>query len=54
MAWTGGVIEKMKIVREDFFAGLNAAAPGMPVQNTVTVPLEGAVWRAERLAEKGS
>ena len=54
VAWTGGVIEKMKIVREDFFAGLKAAAPEMPVQLTVTVPLEGAVWRAERLAEKGS
>jgi glucosamine kinase len=54
VAWTGGVIEKMKIVREDFFAGLKAAAPEMPVQTTVTVPLEGAVWRAERLAEKRS
>jgi len=52
VAWTGGVIEKMQIVREDFFAGLKAAAPKMPVQQTVTVPLEGAVWRAERLAEK--
>jgi N-acetylglucosamine kinase-like BadF-type ATPase len=50
VAWTGGVIEKMKIVREDFFAGLKAAAPEMPVEQTVTVPLDGAVWRAERLA----
>jgi glucosamine kinase len=54
VAWTGGVIEKMKIVREDFFTGLKAAAPEMPVQTAVTVPLEGAVWRAERLAEKES
>jgi N-acetylglucosamine kinase-like BadF-type ATPase len=50
VAWTGGVIEKMKIVREDFFAGLKDAASEMPVQQTVTVPLDGAIWRAERLA----
>jgi glucosamine kinase len=31
VAWTGGVIEKMTLVREAFFAGLNAAAPEMPV-----------------------
>jgi glucosamine kinase len=52
VAWTGGVIEKMKIVREDFFAGLKAAAPEMPVQTAVTVPLEGALWRAERLGQR--
>ena len=51
VAWTGSVIEKMAIVREAFFAALKAAAPEMPIQTTVTVPLEGAVWRAERLAE---
>jgi N-acetylglucosamine kinase-like BadF-type ATPase len=51
VAWTGGVIEKMRIVREEFFARLKAAAPEMPVQTTVTVPLEGAVWRAESFAE---
>lgn len=54
VAWTGGVIEKMDIVREDFFAGLKAAAPQMPVQTAATIPLEGALWRAERLAEKKS
>ena len=31
VAWTGGVIEKMALVREAFFAGLHAAAPEMPV-----------------------
>ena len=51
VAWTGSVIEKMAIVREAFFAALQSAAPEMPVRATATVPLEGAVWRAERLAQ---
>jgi N-acetylglucosamine kinase-like BadF-type ATPase len=52
VAWTGGVVEKMTIVREAFFAGLHAAAPEMPVSGEPVVSLDGAVWRAERLAEK--
>jgi len=51
VAWTGGVIEKMTLVREAFFAGLHAAAPEMPVRKEAVVPLEGAVWRAKRLLE---
>ena len=51
VAWTGGVIEKMALVREAFFAGLKAAAPQMPVAREPVVPLEGALWRAKRLAE---
>lgn len=51
VAWTGGVVEKMTIVREAFFAGLKAAAPAMPVGTESVVSLEGAVWRAKRLAE---
>jgi len=50
-AWTGGIIEKMTLVREAFFAGLSAAAPEMPVGREAVVSLEGALWRAERLAE---
>jgi glucosamine kinase len=50
-AWTGGVIEKMPMVREAFFAGLRDAAPEMPVGQTAIVPLEGALWRAQRLAQ---
>ena len=53
VAWTGGVIEKMALVREAFFAGLKAAAPEMPVAREPVVPLEGALWRANRLAETG-
>jgi glucosamine kinase len=49
VAWTGGVIEKMTLVREGFFTGLHAAAPEMPVRKEAVVPLEGAVWRARRL-----
>jgi len=50
-AWTGGVIEQMTLVREAFFAGLHAAAPLMPVSREPVVSLEGALWRAQRLAE---
>ncbi|HXR40666.1 MAG TPA: BadF/BadG/BcrA/BcrD ATPase family protein [Terracidiphilus sp.] len=51
VAWTGGVVEKMRIVREAFFAGLAAAAPEMPVAREGVVALNGALWRAKRLAE---
>jgi N-acetylglucosamine kinase-like BadF-type ATPase len=51
VAWTGSVIEKMARVREAFFAGLKAAAPEMPVATEAVVSLEGALWRAKRLAE---
>jgi N-acetylglucosamine kinase-like BadF-type ATPase len=50
-AWTGGIIEKMTLVREAFFDGLGAAAPQMPVGREAIVSLEGALWRATRLAE---
>ena len=50
VAWTGGVVEKMATVREAFFAGLKAAAPEMPVAQELVVSLEGAIWRAKRLA----
>lgn len=50
VAWTGGVIEHMKLVREVFFADLKAAAPEMPVGQSAVVPLDGAVWRAELLS----
>lgn len=52
VAWTGSVIEKMKLVREPFFAGLKQAAPAMPVSREPVVPLDGALWRARRLAER--
>ncbi len=51
VAWTGGVVEGMTLVREAFFAGLNAAAPDMPVAMGPAVSLNGALWRAKRLAE---
>ena len=51
VAWTGGVVEKMDIVREAFFAGLKAAAPEMPVGSEGVVSLDGALWRARRLAD---
>lgn len=54
VAWTGSVIEKMALVRERFFAGLKAAAPEMPVNAKATIALEGAVWRAQRLAKSQS
>ncbi|HUH61363.1 MAG TPA: BadF/BadG/BcrA/BcrD ATPase family protein [Terracidiphilus sp.] len=50
VAWTGGVIAKMPMVREAFFAGLKTAAPQMPVGTEEVVAIEGAIWRAQRLA----
>jgi hypothetical protein len=41
----------MTLVREAFFACLKAAAPQMPVGHESVVSLEGALWRAKRLAE---
>jgi len=51
VAWTGGVIEKIAMVREAFFKGLHDAAPEMPVGKQAVVPLEGALWRAARLVK---
>lgn len=51
VAWTGGVLESMPLVRNAFFAGLHAAAPEMPVAKESVVSLDGALWRAKRLAE---
>lgn len=50
VAWTGSVIEKMTLVREPFFAALKKAAPDMPVFKEAVVSLDGALWRAKRLA----
>jgi glucosamine kinase len=50
VAWTGSVIEKMSLVREPFFAGLHKAAPEMSVLKQPVVSLDGALWRARRLA----
>jgi glucosamine kinase len=52
VAWTGGVIAKMPLVREAFFAGLRAQAPEMPVGREEVVAIEGAIWRAQRLASR--
>jgi N-acetylglucosamine kinase-like BadF-type ATPase len=51
VAWTGSVIAKMALVQQQFFAGLHAAAPGMPVGTEEVVALQGAIWRAERMAK---
>jgi glucosamine kinase len=50
VAWTGGVIEKMRLVREPFFAGLRAVAPEIPIGDSSIISLQGALWRAKRLA----
>jgi N-acetylglucosamine kinase-like BadF-type ATPase len=54
VAWTGGVLEHMHFVREAFFAGLHTAAPTMPVAQEPVNSLEGALWRAQRLAMQAS
>ena len=51
LAWIGSVIGRSRIVREAFFDGLRAAAPDMPIHLDEVAGVEGAVWRAQRLAE---
>ncbi len=54
VAWTGGVVEKMTTVQQAFFKGLRDAVPAIPIQDKPVVSLDGAVWRAQRLAESAS
>jgi N-acetylglucosamine kinase-like BadF-type ATPase len=54
VAWIGSVIGKARLVREPFFAGLRAAAPRMPICEREVAGIEGAIWRAQRLAERGN
>ena len=53
-AWIGSIIGKARIVREGFFAGLKAGAPEMPVLESEVNGIDGAVWRAQRLAGKST
>jgi N-acetylglucosamine kinase-like BadF-type ATPase len=50
VAWIGSVIGKARLVREPFFAGLRAAAPVMPISEKEVAGIDGAIWRAQRLA----
>jgi N-acetylglucosamine kinase-like BadF-type ATPase len=52
VAWIGGVIANSRIVREGFFAGLRGAAPQMPIFDREVNAMEGAVWRAQRMAQQ--
>jgi len=51
VAWIGSIIGKARLVRESFFTGLHAAAPEMPVLQEEVSGIDGALWRANRLAE---
>lgn len=51
VAWIGSVVGKARLVREPFFAALRAAAPAMPIREQEVAGIEGALWRAHRLAE---
>lgn len=51
VAWIGSIIGKARLVREGFFAGLHMAAPKMSVLQHEVSGIDGALWRAERLAE---
>lgn len=51
VAYTGGVLEKMGMVRERMTELLKQAAPGMPVHQESVVAVEGALWRARLLME---
>ena len=50
-AFTGGVLEKMGIVRARLTELLKEAAPQMPFRQEGVVAVEGALWRARKLAE---
>ncbi len=54
VAWIGSVIGKSRLVRESFFAGLRQAAPEMPIIPHEIAGIEGAIWRARRLADPSS
>lgn len=48
VAFTGSVLEKIRIVRRSFTAHLHAALPGVTLLEEAVDPLEGALWRARR------
>jgi N-acetylglucosamine kinase-like BadF-type ATPase len=52
VAWIGGVISNSIIVREGFFTGLRGVAPQMPIFDKEVNAMEGAVWRAQRIADR--
>lgn len=52
VAWIGSVVGKSRLVREAFFAVLHDAAPAMLVAETEVNGINGAIWRAERMAAK--
>lgn len=50
VAWIGSVIDKAWNVRESFTSGLKAAAPEIVVGDKEVAGIDGAIWRAQRLA----
>jgi N-acetylglucosamine kinase-like BadF-type ATPase len=52
VAWIGGVIGNSSIVRDGFITGLRAAAPQMSVFEKEVNAMDGALWRAQRMAER--
>jgi glucosamine kinase len=54
VAWIGSIVGKARLVREGFLAGLHAAAPEMQVLDHEVNGIDGAVWRAERLATQSA
>ena len=51
VAWIGSIVDKARLVREAFYAGLKDGAPNMPVLKEEVDGIVGALWRANRLAE---
>jgi N-acetylglucosamine kinase-like BadF-type ATPase len=52
VAWTGSVLEKIDPVRERFMSILREAVPGMVIATSPTVAINGALWRAQQLADR--
>jgi len=51
VAWTGSVIEKTSIVQDRLVEILGQEAPLMPIARHSVIAVDGALWRARRLAE---
>jgi len=51
-AFTGSVLEKMPIVRKRLTELLTQSVPEMPFQQQAVIAVEGAIWRAHRLASQ--
>jgi glucosamine kinase len=51
VAFTGSILDKIGMVRKQFTEILRQVAPGMPVTQQGVIAVDGALWRAHKLAQ---